>query len=216
MIVRDRARLAAALSVAAASLVLSGCGSLRGERVMTSADGATVERPAVVPTTEPVPVDSVADVARPAAPVIEVSDGASIPTMFEFTSTLVDGGTITGADLIGAGPVVMTFVQPTCPISKEEAPKLAESARLNPDITYVVIHSGGSLDEYRTTIAEAGLDADNVVHIDDSDQSLWHRFAIEASPSSILVDEAGLVRSSYGALGDSGLERAATALHAGF
>ncbi len=194
-------------------LVLSGCGSIRGERAMVDGSGAVVEVPLVSEPLTPAGTDGASALV---APVVEVPEDVAVPAAFQFTATLVDGGSIAGDELTADAPVLMTFVQPTCPISHEEAPKIAAAARLHPEITYVIVHSGGSVDDYRAMTAEAGLDAPNIVHVDDSDQQLWKRFGVTASPSSILVDAAGLVRSSYGALGESGLERAADSLYAGF
>lgn len=80
----------------------------------------------------------------------------------------------------------------------------------------MIVHSGGNAAAYRAMASESGLAAPNIVHLDDTDQRLWNRFGIAASPSSILVDRTGLVRSSHGALGESGRDRAAAALRAGF
>lgn len=208
---------------AAVSIVLSGCGSLRGEVSMVGDDGATYRVNEVQAGEASLDdldglvseVDSLSS-ARSALPTVEISSSAVVPAVFQFTASLVDGGMVDGASLFDGTPQLLTFVQTTCPISDDERPNLAEAALRHPDVRFVVIHSGGSHADYVESIAASGLNAPNVINIDDSDLTIWNRFGVTASPSNVLVDHAGLLRSSQGALGDSGLDRAAAAVSNGW
>lgn len=205
-----RRRVVSTLAVWIAILGLTGCGSIRGERVAVSEDGTAYD--VVAPTP---PTTTIAS-ASESKPTVEVRTDTPNPAAVGFSAKLLGGGTTSGSELAADGPVHLVFFQPTCPFSSEEGPKLAAAALRHPDVTYIVAHSGGTAADYDRVIAEAGLDAPNIVHVDDTEQALWARFGVTASPSSILIDGSGLLRSSYGALGDSGLDRAAETLLTGF
>ena len=83
------------------------------------------------------------------------------------------------------------------------------------DVDFVIVASGesGPRAPWLAGIADG---RDNLVVLDDGDDRLWYRFAITATPSNVLVDDAGVMRSSYGALAESGLDRASDAVVAGF
>jgi hypothetical protein len=209
-------RVASTLAVSITIIGLTGCGSIRGERVAVSEDGTAYDVVSVDPPTTTIASASASASASTPRPAVEVRTDTPNPAAVGFSAKLLGGGTTSGSKLAADGPVHLVFFQPTCPFSNEEGPKLAAAALRHPDITYVVAHSGGTAADYDEVIADAGLDAANIVHVDDTDQVLWARFGVTASPSSILIDGSGLLRSSYGALGDSGLDRAAETLLTGF
>ena len=209
-------RSVVAATAMVAMIALSGCGSIRGDRVLVDEGGAVVQISPVDVTPVVAAGERRADTTDDAAPVVSVEAAASVPTAFQFRAELVDGGDLAGAELYDGTPTIVTFVQPTCPFSLEESPKLANAAERHPDVRFVVVHSGGDHAAYTDMIAASALRGTNVVHVDDTGLQLWDRFGIGASPSSILIDRTGLVRSSYGALGDSGLDRAAEAVDVGF
>ena len=173
--------------------VATSCGAVRGERVesgMSPSDVATensisAQRGLVDATY----VDQVE------------GNGAFAFTAFEMSTR----DPLFGADLVRDGQVVVTFVVPSCPVCIEEGPQLARSAAENPDVTFVVVHSGGSVEDYKAYVDSSGLTLDNVVHLDDSPGVLWARFGIVQQPSNILVDAEGGVSQSLGALGETGL-----------
>ena len=173
--------------------VATSCGAVRGERVesgMSPSDVATensisVQRGLVDATY----VDQVE------------GNGAFAFTAFEMSTR----DPLFGADLVRDGQVVVTFVVPSCPVCIEVGPQLARSAAENPDVTFVVVHSGGSVEDYKAYVDSSGLTLDNVVHLDDSPGVLWARFGIVQQPSNILVDAEGGVSQSLGALGETGL-----------
>lgn len=177
------------------ALLTSACGAVRGERVESGMSPQAVES-----ATETLPVQR--DTGD-ATLVDEVEgNGAFAFTAFELSSR----DPLFGEDLVRHGQTIVTFVVPSCPICVAEGPELARSASQNPDVTYVVVHSGGTAEDYQRYVETSGLALDNVVHVDDSPGVLWSRFGIIQQPSNILVDAGGGVSQSLGALGATGLE----------
>ncbi len=178
-------------------VVSAGCAAVRGERVelfMSPQDRSDPGRE----TSLIAPRDS-----RESTYVDQVGGNGA----FSFTTVeLSSRDPLFGEDLVRDGQVVVTFVVPSCPICIAEGPELARSAAANPEVTYVVVHSGGTIDDYEHYVRTSGLGLDNVVHVDDSPGLLWLRFGIVQQPSNIFVDADGGVSQSLGALGESGLE----------
>ena len=179
-------------------LVASSCGAVRGERV-ESAISTQGEPTHVVET------DLLADGGTSNGTLVDEVEGNGA---FTFTAVeLSSRDPLLGEDLVRNGQVIVTFVVPSCPICVAEGPELARSAAANLDVTYVVVHSGGTVEDYERYIESSGLLLDNVVHLDDSPGLLWLRFGIVQQPSNIFIDGDGGVSQSFGALGESGLER---------
>ena len=174
--------------------VATSCGAVRGERVESG-----------LPSNN----DSTAQAELFAEPGL--SDATYVDQVegngaFAFTAfELATGEPLFGGDLVREGQVVMTFVVPSCPVCTVEGPEIARSASENPDVTYVVVHSGGTTEDYEQYVEASGLTFDNIVHLDDSPGVLWNRFGIVQQPSNILVDADGGVTQSFGALGEIGL-----------
>lgn len=195
----------------ALAVTTTACGSIRGERTVVD-----------VPEPEVQFVDDIdADTADPAAavedrPVIEVaSDDVGIGP-FAFTATEFEtGDPVSGIALFEQGLVLMEFSLPSCPVCHTEAPKIRSSALLNPDVTYVVVHSGASDSEIAEFVDEHEMRADNIVHLLDPDRALWVRFGVAVQPYYVLVDTDGTLSGSTGALGDDGLERAVERIRTG-
>lgn len=179
-------------------LVATSCGAVRGERVESgmSPQGVDDSRIEAVISTQRSATD--------ATLVDQVEGhGAFAFTAFELSTR----DPLFGADLVRHGQVIVTFVVPSCPICVAEGPEIARSAAENPDVTYVIVHSGGTVEDYERYVETSGLTLDNVVHLDDSPGLLWSRFGIVQQPSNILVDADGAVTQSLGALGEAGLQR---------
>lgn len=194
----------------------SACGGVKGERVLVSESGVSFGVDEVSPVTTDAPTSAPATPATSAtaAATVVVEAERPVPAAFAFSATTMEGTTVSGDELF-AGPLVMTFVRANCEYSEREAPRVADAAQRHPDTTFVVVASGPDLAEatWITSLSGAG---ENVVVIDDEDERLWRRFAVTASPSSVLVDVDGLMRTSFGELGESGLDRAAALLADGF
>ena len=174
--------------------IATSCGAVRGERVEAG----------IAPHS-----DSTTETRLPAqrglvgATYVDQVEGNAA---FAFTAfELSTRDPLFGSDLVRNGHVLVTFVVPSCPICVKEGPELARSAAENPDVTYVVVQSGGTLEDYEVYVQSSGLTLDNVVHIDDSPGLLWSRFGIVQQPSNIVVNADGAVTQSLGALGEAGL-----------
>ena len=176
-------------------LISTSCGAVRGERVELGVSPQSDSRVETEVPTQPGLVD--------ATYVDQVEgNGAFAFTAFELSTR----NPLFGSDLVRNGQVVVTFVVPSCPICIAEGPEIARSAAENPDITYLVVHSGGTVEDYQQYVETSGLTFDNVVHLDDSPGVLWARFGIVQQPSNIFVDADGGVSQSLGALGEGGLQ----------
>ena len=177
-------------------LIATGCGAVRGDRVESGMSTSNAD--SRIETSLPAQRD-VGD----ATLVDHVErNGAFAFTAFELSTR----APLFGEDLVRQGQVVVTFVVPSCPVCVEEGPQIARSASENPDVTYVIVHSGGTVEAYEQYVESSGLALDNVVHLDDSPGLLWSRFGIVQQPSNILVDADGGVSQSLGALGEKGLK----------
>ncbi len=195
-------RLATLLAVVAG---LTGCGIERGDPVESN---FAKPDPVELAFIEPVATD---DVENPLSDyeVVEVVRDEPTPGIFAFDARdAFTGELVQGGKLFAGEPMIIAFVTPTCPICVDEAPKLATSASLNPDVNYVVVHSGGETEQYQEYAEQSKLAGDNITHLVDGGTELWAWFGVLAQPSYVLVDARGSVLSSVGALQDHGLARA--------
>ena len=108
----------------------------------------------------------------------------------------------------------MTFVSPSCAISVEDAPSFVEVAQANPTVTFVFVHTDGNVASFQEFIDQADLYEQNMIHINDSDLTLWTRFGIDTQPSTLLVDQMGRASLTEGGLGHEGLATAVQLLGA--
>lgn len=221
-------RRRAALALAGIGLVaLTGCGAVKGERVLVDDAGSSFATDEVV-TEQVEPGTGTGDEVAAAAddspitvttaapaPVVEIADAEPVPAAFAFSATSLDGEELEGAELLERAPAIITFVRADCDYSEDEVPKIVDAADRHPDVTFVVVASGENGPD-APWVAGIADGRDNVIVLDDRDDRLRYRFAITATPSNVLVDDAGLMRSSYGALAESGLDRASDAVVAGF
>lgn len=223
-------RRVAAIALAGLGIVaLSGCGAVKGERVLVDDEGSSFSTDEVIDQ----PADALdatgagGEIAGSAtdpsmsvttaapAPIVEVAETEPVPAAFAFSAVSLDGDVIEGAELLDRAPAIITFVRADCDYSEDEVPKIVDAADRHPDVDFVIVASGesGPRAPWLAGIADG---RDNLVVLDDGDDRLWYRFAITATPSNVLVDDAGVMRSSYGALAESGLDRASDAVVAGF
>ena len=176
--------------------VATSCGAVRGERV---ASGVPSDNDS---TTK---AELLAERGLSDATYVDQVEGNGA---FAFTGfELSTREPVFGPELVKDGQTVITFVVPSCPVCAVEGPEIAQSASENADVTYVVVHSGGTTEDYEQYVESSGLSLANVVHLDDSPGVLWARFGIIQQPSNIFVDAEGGVSQSLGALGEAGLQR---------
>lgn len=209
-------RMILAVSLAG-SLLLAGCGTTDTTQTATTYGGEDLAS-----SSAPDDLALVLDNGQ-GAPTrdlklrpIDIPTDTVLPEVWDFEAVSLDhGGPIVGAE-IGAGPAIIGFVTPWCPVCQSEAPDIADAAAKNPDITYVLIHSSGTETEHQDFITDGGLTAANIVNVGDAGGKLWQRFSVVSQPSYVLVDSNGLLRSSVGQLEHDGLVRAADLVTAGF
>lgn len=128
------------------------------------------------------------------------------PAAFDFTvPELFSGAPVSGRDLYQSGPVIMTYVSPSCVVSAEDAEAFALVAELHQSVTFVFVHTDGDSESFEQFVDNADLYYQNVLHINDSDLALWNRFGIETQPSTMLVDRSGRATLAQGGLGQEGL-----------
>lgn len=137
----------------------------------------------------------------------------SQPEAFDFFAPeLFSGAPVSGADLFQSGPVLMTFVSPSCAVSIEDGPDFADSAEWNQSITYVFVHTDGDQESFEQFVEHADLFHQNIIHINDEDLTLWNRFGIETQPSTVLLNRDGQASVTSGGLDYEGLATATSLL----
>ena len=119
----------------ASCVLLSSCGAIRGDRVVA---GLNTEAE-VATTHDLIPVRGPSN----AVTVSNIGQGEA----FAFSATeLFSRNAVLGEDLVREQPTIITFVVAQCPVCVAEGLELAGSAANNPEITYVLVHSGGTAD----------------------------------------------------------------------
>ncbi len=198
------ARKVVALALLLATPVVAGCGARASE-----SSPPTTDKPAELSFVDDDPNDRFPDATRISA------DETALPA-FKFTTTeLETGAEVSGNFLFEQSPMIMTFVTPTCVVCVAESHELIVAADANPDITYVMVHTGVDQASYLDFVDNAGLRGENIININDTQGDLLTRFRILVEPSSIFIFPSGEIRSATGALDAHGLERAAEMLRDG-
>lgn len=206
------------VTVFAAIVLLSSCASIRGERIETGfgAPSTQLSEPSPYPDLEAdaepysPTIAALPVAADPVSAPVAIGDSAERAAMaFDFTTQeLYSGGAVDGAELLGQGAVIVTFVQPGCDISVDQGPSIAEAAQMYSEVIFVIIHSGGSGDQYISFAEGNNLVHENIVHLQDDRGALSQRFGIDAYPSTLLVDLDGRASTVTGAMSEDGLDQA--------
>lgn len=187
----------------------SSCSAVQGEQDEANFGSESDEAAAVLFDDD---VD--ANAVETTVPAIEVgsasiSEAGAASQAIDFVSTeLYSRSDIDGQTLFGDGSVIATFVQPGCEFSSEHSELLSEAAQADDGVTYVFVHSGADSESFAQFVADAELDGDNIIHIDDNNGELSYRFGIDAYPATLLVDSEGQLSSTVGALDSDRLGRA--------
>lgn len=191
-----------------AVLLLSstGCAAIRGERVETGmvdpdqADSYSTTVLANEPASSSSTVEGVQTISE------QTAEWLVMPEAFEFFAPeLFTGASVSGQDLYATGPVLMTFVAPDCVVSTQDSEAFALTAEEHLSVTFVFVHTNGDATTYERFVEDADLYQQNVIHINDSDLTLWNRFGIQTQPSSVLVKRDGRTAVTDGGLGHDGL-----------
>jgi hypothetical protein len=190
-----------AITLTLIALLASSCSSVRGEAQETNF-GDEADATLVFAAAE----EERSGIAIGSASVAD--EGVARDAIDFIAADLLSGQDINGIDLLGAGSVIATFVEPGCEFSGDQGALLAEAASIDESITFVFIHSGASPDAFRGFAEEFGLLQANVVHLDDGSRALSQRFGVDAYPSTLLIDGGGKMSSTRGALDSDRLAQA--------
>jgi hypothetical protein len=178
------------------ALLAASCSSIRGDAQETNFGDATDAKLVFTPADE-----KPSGIAIGSASV--TVEGVARDALKFTALDLLTGQDIDGVDLFGPGSVIATFVEPGCQFSGDQGALLADAASAAESTTFVFIHSGATPDAFKGFAEEFGLFQANVVHLDDGSRALSQRFGVNAYPSTLLIDSAGKMSSTRGAL-DSG------------
>lgn len=197
-------RGAATTFTLAGALVLAGCATTGGEDdAMQPTPGATASG-AIEPSGGP--SDATMDDGMAGDDAMADGDAAmddepgEVPAQFDFTAaSVVDGATVSGADLAGRD-LVLWFWAPWCPTCRAEAPELAEAAARMPEGVEVVGVAGlsGDLAYMQDFIEMNGVDG--FTHIADLDGTVWQGFGVTTQATTLFVDDSGEMSQVRGGL----------------
>jgi thiol-disulfide isomerase/thioredoxin len=179
-----------AMTIAAAALFGSGCGS-------GDSRGATVPR------------DSTSSPAgRAPGGGSEPGGGRlrSLPPQLDFRGTTLDGRPFLGADL-AERPVVFWFWAPRCAACISDGQHVAKvAARYGERVAFVGIAGlGGSGDLLRRFVARTGTGG--ITQLDDRTGRLYAHFAVTRHSSFLFMTRAGRTTRDSGPLARAALER---------
>ncbi len=145
--------------------------------------------------------------ARGAAP--EVAAPAEGPPVF--TATTLSGGQFDSRAAFGARPTVLWFWAPWCTICRAEALEVRRVAQeLGGQVSVVGVAGRGEQAAMREFVAQTGTE--DLVHVVDSDGTVWSSFGVVAQPAFAFVGADGSVEVFNGALPPADLRAAAQAL----
>lgn len=132
--------------------------------------------------------------------------GAAATAALDFTGTTLDGTTLDAATLAGT-PVVLWFWAPWCTICRAEAPDVAEiAAEYQGRVTVLGVPGRGEVDAMQAFVSDTGVGT--IIHVTDTDGTLWNRFGVVSQPAFVFVDRSGAATSFAGSLGADGLRAA--------
>jgi thiol-disulfide isomerase/thioredoxin len=178
------------LSLAAAALVLTACG--------TSAEEPAGSAPPVPTAATSTGVSSPDSSATASAPV------ADIPALLKFTGTTLEGKAFDGTELAGS-PVVFWFWAPWCPKCQAEGPAVAKTAKKYGDKVRFVGIAGldKSKDQMTEFVARTGTAG--LVQLDDRTGALYKHFKVTSQSSYLFVNPDGSTESATGPLDEGEL-----------
>ncbi len=209
-----RRTIATTAAVAAAALVLAACGS--GEDTETAAQTSPTpveqETAEATPTPTPEPTETTDQGEstaqdEPEEPAEEVA----IPAALDFDAPTVDGGTFAGASLVGQDSVLY-FWAPWCTVCRAEAPGLTGVANeFEGEATfYGVAGLSSDVAAMQGFVADTGTDG--LVHIADTDGSIYTGFGVSSQTTFAFVDDDGTIEIVRGPLSEDDLRARTQAL----
>jgi thiol-disulfide isomerase/thioredoxin len=209
-----RRTIATTAAVAAAALVLTACGT--GDDDTSAAATTTTEAAETASTTaEPTPADEPdetpqADQGREAASD-EALEAVAVPAALDFDAATVDGGTFSGASLVGQDSVLY-FWAPWCTVCRAEAPSLpAVADEFNGQATfYGVAGLSPDVDAMAGFVADTGTG--DLTHIADTEGSVYTGFGVASQTTFAFVNDDGTIEIVRGPLTEDDLRARTQAL----
>lgn len=136
---------------------------------------------------------------------------ADVPEVLDFTAVTVGGGSFDGADLAGR-PVLLWFWAPWCTVCAREAPFVAQLAEdLQGQVEVVGVAGLSSDASAMAEFVERG-GVEGIVHVADTDGSVYSRFGVASQYDSVTVSPDGEVTVLTGPLSEAQLREAAERL----
>lgn len=209
-----RRTIATTAAVAAAALALSACGA--GDDDTSAAATATTQAAETASaTTESTTADEPAETTEAdqggEAASDEAPEAVAVPAALDFDAPTVDGGTFSGASLVGQDSVLY-FWAPWCTVCRAEAPSLPGVAdEFDGQATFYGV-AGLSPD----VNAMAGFVADtgtgDLTHIADTDGSVYTGFGVASQTTFAFVNDDGTIEIVPGPLTEDDLRARTQAL----
>jgi thiol-disulfide isomerase/thioredoxin len=111
---------------------------------------------------------------------------------------LLDGSQVSWPSLLAtSGDTLVVFATPWCEICRRERPEVQDWARANRErIKTIYVFSGGKLPGVVDEIRSYHLDTDALTVVVDNDGRLADRYAIQATPTLLVLGPQGLVLST--------------------
>lgn len=208
-----RRTIATTAAVAAAALVLSACGT--GDDDTSTASSATAEAAETAPATpEPTTAEEPAettDTDDSSEAASEEEPEVAVPAALDFDAPTVDGGTFSGASLVGQDSVLY-FWAPWCTVCRAEAPSLPGVAdEFDGQATFYGV-AGLSPDVAAMQGFVADTGTGDLTHIADTEGSIYTGFGVSSQTTFAFVNDDGAIEIVRGPLTEDDLRARTQAL----
>jgi len=197
-----RRTIATTAALAAAALVLTACGT--GEDDTSSASSATTEAAETAPATpEPTtaeePAETPAAGGSEQATSEEAPEEIAVPAALDFDAPTVDGGTFSGASLVGQDSVLY-FWAPWCTVCRAEAPSLPGVANeFDGQATfYGVAGLSPDVNAMQGFVDDTGTG--DLTHIADTEGGIYTGFGVSSQTTFAFVNDDGTIEIVRGPL----------------
>lgn len=202
-----RRTIATTAAVAAAALVLSACGAGDDDTSAATTPEAAQTAPATpepAESPEPEPTEDAAEAEEPAEPV-------AVPAALDFEAPTVDGGSFSGATLVGEDSVLY-FWAPWCTVCRAEAPSLPGVANeFDGEATFYGV-AGLSPDVAAMQAFVTDTGTGDLTHIADTEGSIYTGFGVSSQTTFAFVNDDGTIEIVRGPLTDDDLRARTQAL----
>jgi thiol-disulfide isomerase/thioredoxin len=199
-----RRTIATTAAVAAAALVLTACGT--GDDDTSTASSATTEAVETAPATpeppadeEPAETTAADEEAGDEQASDEAAEEVAVPAALDFDAPTVDGGTFSGATLVGQDSVLY-FWAPWCTVCRAEAPSLPGVANeFDGQATFYGV-AGLSPDVAAMQGFVSDTGTGDLTHIADTEGSIYTGFGVSSQTTFAFVNDDGTIEIVRGPL----------------